>query len=199
MCAGRGPTAARASFVNGQIFREVGLHQCPSERKGQEVPVRGLHVPSHVPSHRHNAAKVRGFSRTASGFTAETDWLLEEGGFEPLVPLTLEGSKATEPSCPAAPTPGLFQTEISEVPSTTHPFGMPGGGEGGTREGGRGGCAVEVRHRAHRATAKPRRIWERNPVLAPPRVIQVRRLLLRAGVVLAMQRWFVAGLIETEK
>jgi hypothetical protein len=30
---------------------------------------------------------VRGFSLSASGFTAETDWLLEESGFEPLVPL----------------------------------------------------------------------------------------------------------------
>jgi hypothetical protein len=29
---------------------------------------------------------VRGFSLTAPGFTAETDWLLEEGGFEPSVP-----------------------------------------------------------------------------------------------------------------
>ena len=32
------------------------------------------------------AAKLRGFSLTASGFTAETDWLLEEDGFEPSVP-----------------------------------------------------------------------------------------------------------------
>jgi hypothetical protein len=29
---------------------------------------------------------VRGFSPIASGFTAETDWLLEEDGFEPSVP-----------------------------------------------------------------------------------------------------------------
>ena len=33
------------------------------------------------------AGKVRGFSLTAAGFTAETDWLLEEGGFELMVPL----------------------------------------------------------------------------------------------------------------
>jgi hypothetical protein len=39
----------------------------PVREKGHGVPVRGLHVPSHVPSLRHNAAKVRGFSRTASG------------------------------------------------------------------------------------------------------------------------------------
>jgi hypothetical protein len=65
----------------------VGLHQCPSERKGEGVPVRRLRVPSHVPSHPQTAAKVRGFSPIASGFTAETDWLLEGAGFEPSVPL----------------------------------------------------------------------------------------------------------------
>ena len=43
-----------------------------------------------------NAAKMRGFSLSASGFTAETDWLLEEGGFEPSVPL------------PKSPRRGLF-------------------------------------------------------------------------------------------
>ena len=60
----------------------MGLHQCPSERKGEGVPVRSLRVPSHVPSHPQTAAKVRGFSLTASTFTAETDWLLEQAGFE---------------------------------------------------------------------------------------------------------------------
>ena len=80
------PHRGRASFANGQNFREVGLHQCPSERKGEVVPVRRLHARSHVPSHPQTAAKVRGFSLTASGFTAETDWLLEEGGFELSVP-----------------------------------------------------------------------------------------------------------------
>jgi hypothetical protein len=80
------PHRGRASFANGQNFREVGLHQCPSERKGEGVPVRRLRVPSYVPSHLQTAAKVRGFSRIASGFTAETDWLLEEAGFELSVP-----------------------------------------------------------------------------------------------------------------
>ena len=77
----------RASFAKGKNFREVGLHQCLSERKVEGGPVRSPDVPSHVPSHLQNAAKVRGFSLTASGFTAETDWLLEEAGFEPSVPL----------------------------------------------------------------------------------------------------------------
>ena len=82
MCPRPRPHRGRASFANGQNFREVGLHQCPSERKGEGVPVRSLRVPSHVPSHPQTAAKVRGFSLTASGFTAETDWLLEQAGFE---------------------------------------------------------------------------------------------------------------------
>jgi hypothetical protein len=70
------------AICNSHNFREVGLHQCPSERRGENVPVRSLRVPSHVPSHPQTAAKVRGFSPIASGFTAETDWLLEEAGFE---------------------------------------------------------------------------------------------------------------------
>jgi hypothetical protein len=60
----------------------------PVREKGRKSPVRSLHVLSHVPSHAQNAAKVRGFSPSDSGFTAETDWLLEERGFEPLVPRT---------------------------------------------------------------------------------------------------------------
>ena len=46
----------RASFANGQSFREVGLHQCPSERKGEGVQVRSLRVPSHVPRPPQTAA-----------------------------------------------------------------------------------------------------------------------------------------------
>src|ERR1700730_14802329 len=84
------PRPARP-FANGQSFREVGLHQCPSERKGEGGPVRRLHVTSHVPSHPQTAAKVRGFSLTASTFTAETDWLLEGDGFELPVPRTTPG------------------------------------------------------------------------------------------------------------
>ena len=76
------PHRDRASFANGRNLREVGLHQCPSERNGEGVPARSLRVPSHVPSHPQTAAKVRGFSPIASGFTAETDWLLEGDGFE---------------------------------------------------------------------------------------------------------------------
>src|SRR5204862_2127821 len=86
MCLRPRPTAAPRIICKRQNFPEVGLHQCPSERKGERGPVRSLHVPSHVPSPPQNAAKVRGFSRTASAFTSETDCLLEEARFEPLVP-----------------------------------------------------------------------------------------------------------------
>jgi hypothetical protein len=66
----------------------------PVQREGEEVPVRSLRVPSHVPNHPQTAAKVRGFSPTASGFAAETDCLLEEAGFEPSVPRdTARGSR----------------------------------------------------------------------------------------------------------
>jgi hypothetical protein len=58
----------------------------PVREKGRRRPVRFLQVPSHVPSQPQTAAKVPGFSLTATRFTAETDWLLEEAGFEPSVP-----------------------------------------------------------------------------------------------------------------
>ena len=48
---------------------------------------------------------MRGLSPIASGFTAETDWLLEEGGFEPLVPLTLNATNAGERDEKIAVTP----------------------------------------------------------------------------------------------
>jgi hypothetical protein len=86
MCHRQRPHCGRASFANGQNFREVGLHHCPSERKGDGVPDRRLPVPSHVPLHAQTAAKVRGFSPTAPGCTAEIDSLLEGDGFEPSVP-----------------------------------------------------------------------------------------------------------------
>jgi hypothetical protein len=59
----------------------------PRREKRRRSPVGRLHVLSQVPTHPRTAAKVRGFSRRASDFTAETDCLLEEAGFEPSVPL----------------------------------------------------------------------------------------------------------------
>jgi hypothetical protein len=93
-----------------QNLPEVGLHQCPSERKGEGGPVRSLHVPSHVPSHPQNAAKVRGFSPSASAFTAETDCLLEGTGFEPAVPLLRRFCRAVNPDA-------VMKTEAPKVRS----------------------------------------------------------------------------------
>jgi hypothetical protein len=58
----------------------------PRREKRRRSPVGRLHVLSQVPTHPRTAAKVRGFSRRASDFTAETDCLLEEAGFETSVP-----------------------------------------------------------------------------------------------------------------
>src|SRR5438105_11790318 len=87
----------RASFANGQNFREVGLHLCPSERKGEGGPVRSLHACSHVPSQPQTAAKVRALRLQPTRCTAETDWLLEESGFELAVPLS---KRTAVPSSP---------------------------------------------------------------------------------------------------
>ena len=73
-----------------QKVRTFGRWDCINARQRERAKgsrFRSLRVPSHVPSHPHTAAKVRGFSPIASGFTAETDWPLEGGGFEPSVPL----------------------------------------------------------------------------------------------------------------
>jgi hypothetical protein len=106
MCLTPRPHRGRASFANGQNFQEVGLHQCLSERKGEGAPVRSLHVPSHVPSHPQTPAKVPGFSLTASGFTAETDWLLEQAGFELSVPHAMVTvSKPPPVACVTVPIP----------------------------------------------------------------------------------------------
>ena len=67
-----------------------GTASMPVREKGRRSLVRRLHVPSHVPSHPQTAAKVRGFSSIASRFAAEADWLLEQRGFELLVPRVAE-------------------------------------------------------------------------------------------------------------
>ena len=59
----------------------------PVREKGRRRPGSPPARPFSRPRHPQTAAKVRGFLPIASGFTAETDWLLEESGFEPSVPL----------------------------------------------------------------------------------------------------------------
>ncbi len=94
------PLDSAALFLHVVDRRSVGTGQFPAgpafsgtgRPRGQPLgwrdrqPVGQNHrkfPPSHVPSHPQTAAKVRGFSPIASGFTAETDWLLERSGFEP--------------------------------------------------------------------------------------------------------------------
>jgi hypothetical protein len=61
----------------------VGLRQRPPEKKGKEGRVRRHPEASLVPMHELTAAKPRHSSFRALRFSAETDTLLEESGFEP--------------------------------------------------------------------------------------------------------------------
>jgi hypothetical protein len=72
----------------------------PVREKGQERRFAAGTSLSHVPSLTQTAAKLRGFSPTAPGFTAETDSPLEEGGFEPSVPLTVDAVGGSSSSSP---------------------------------------------------------------------------------------------------
>jgi hypothetical protein len=80
------PHRGRASFANGQNFGEwdgIDARQREKAKESRFPPCASLLTSPATPQ---TAAKLRGFSFTASGFTAETDWLLEGAGFEPLVP-----------------------------------------------------------------------------------------------------------------
>jgi hypothetical protein len=94
MCFRPRPTAAPRVFL--QTVGTFGRWDCINayQREGAKKS-RFAACPSLLTSLAtpRTAAKVRGFSHKASGFTAETDWLLEEAGFELLVPL---------PSCSCA-------------------------------------------------------------------------------------------------
>jgi hypothetical protein len=77
--------------------------------KGRRRPGSQPARPFSVPSLPQNAAKVRGYSRTASAFTAETDCLLEQRRFELMVPPRTPGFRgrhmgpATAPGFGVAP------------------------------------------------------------------------------------------------
>src|ERR1700738_2847708 len=83
---GRGPTAAFTSSHTVGTFRRWDCINA-GQRKRSRAPVRSRHVPLSRPQPPQTAAKLRGFSPTAPGFTAETDSPLEGAGFEPSVPL----------------------------------------------------------------------------------------------------------------
>src|SRR5260370_37698478 len=110
-----------------------GTASMPVREKGEGVPVRSLRVPSHVPSYPQTAAKVRDFSPTASGFTAETDWLLEGGGFEPSVPLYGElGADACDATHAAIVKPGT--PDRSRRRARRAICGTPGDGQSRARD-----------------------------------------------------------------
>src|SRR5258706_11767185 len=83
----------------------------PKERSGGQL------LSPHVPSHAQTAAKVRGLSPTALGFTAETDSALEEAVTSELVsemPISLVTGKNTGKSAPI-PTRALINASQSKV------------------------------------------------------------------------------------
>ena len=64
----------------------------PVREKGRRGPGSQPARPFSRPQPHADRRQVRGFSPTPAGFTAETDCLLEESRFEPLVPLATEMS-----------------------------------------------------------------------------------------------------------
>jgi hypothetical protein len=148
----------------------VGLHQCPSERKSEGAPVRSLHVPSQVPGHPQTAAKVRGFSPTASGFTAETDCLLEGTGFEPSVPPDRSGGRSIR----------LTPTERGRA---RRPRGKTVGTDRG-RDGRRYAAIRDIR----RVIAFQWAVWGDCPILPDS---------LSGGALLAMRHSAAAPLFQT--
>jgi len=75
-----------AVTANHPSLHKVGLHQCPSEKKGQGAPGHRQPVPSRVPFARQTAPKPRASSCAASRFTTEKDSLAEGNAFEISVP-----------------------------------------------------------------------------------------------------------------
>jgi hypothetical protein len=69
----------------------VGLHQCPSEKKSQEAPVRSRHGPSHVPHARADRREGSGLFAYSPGIHCRDRLLLEGDGFEPSVPRVMDG------------------------------------------------------------------------------------------------------------
>src|SRR5438477_7483282 len=74
-----------------------GTASMPVREKGRRSPGSQPAHPFSRPNPPAECRHVRGFSPSDSGFTAETDWLLEEAGFELFVPLQTRG---TQPGIP---------------------------------------------------------------------------------------------------
>jgi len=92
----------------------------PVREKGEGVPVRRLHVPSHVPGHTQTAAKVRGFSPTAPGCTAEIDSPLEEGVSSEPVSGARPRGQAIDPVKPGGEGGGGYKKRGSTPCTSSH-------------------------------------------------------------------------------
>jgi hypothetical protein len=73
MCPRPRPTAAACRFATGSEIAGGGTASMSVREKGRRKPGSQPARPFSRPQPPHNAAKVRGFSRTVSAFTAETD------------------------------------------------------------------------------------------------------------------------------
>ena len=106
------PHRGRASLQTVRTFREVGLDQCPSERKGEGNP-------GSQPARPFSRPRARAERRETAGLSAPPPWnslhrqtsALEGGGFA----LPIPGREAVKPSCETVSKTGadLWGTEGS--------------------------------------------------------------------------------------
>jgi hypothetical protein len=85
----------------------VGLHQCPSERKGEGAPVRRLRVPSHVPSQPQTGGAFRLWPQ---GSLLRQTGCWREPDSNPRSPARERGVRSKQLPCygePEKPDPGL--------------------------------------------------------------------------------------------
>ena len=86
MCPRPRPHRGCASSAKWSELSRGGTASMPRREKRRRRPGSQPARPFSRPQPPAEWAKVRGFSRTVSAFTAETDCLLEESGFELMVP-----------------------------------------------------------------------------------------------------------------
>ena len=144
------PPRPRLICKRSELFGRWDCINARQRERAKESRLAACASPSHVPSHPQTAAKVRGFSPIASGFTAETDWLLEGDGFEPSVP---------EPR--NVRSRALFRSDRGhyrrrEAPDPQHQQRGRQASEA-ARHKRRGVISAEAAHRARRQTRRARR------------------------------------------
>jgi len=75
--AGRGPQRGRRVVVTGLSYAEVGLHQCPLEKKDETPSGRSRLVPFSRPQAGPDRRHSRDFGRQRPRHPAETDSVTE--------------------------------------------------------------------------------------------------------------------------